>query len=218
VIPSGDMDGLGCALDGAELVNVAQHGVDHQNRRTGAAAGEFADDWSRGRLAVELARGWTRIASLPRARRLFVPPWNDVHPALEAALQDCGFFGWSAEGAIGAEDQGPEAFPRLDVHLDLMRWRGGARFRGRRRFLAGLRRELARRRKARLWDAPIGLLSHHLAHDEPAWDFLGEFLQWSRAHPQLGWADLPSLMPPAEPAARTSSMFEAGATEHRCYA
>ena len=185
------MDGLAGALKGSALVNVAQHGVDHQNRRTGSAAGEFADDWSQARLAVELARGWELIAGLPRAAQVFVPPWNDVHPALEAALRDGGFVGWSVEGGLGAEDP----LPRVDAHLDLMRWRGGARFRGRGRFLAGLRRELARRRRAGRWDAPIGLLTHHLAHDNAAWDFLREFLAWSHAQPQLGWVALPDLMP-----------------------
>ena len=190
VIPAGDMAGLAPALASAGQVTVVQHGVDHQNRREGAAAGEFAHDWPQARLAAEISRGWGRIAGLPGALQVFVPPWNDVHPALEAALRDCGFVGWSAEGSV---DAGP--LPRRDVHLDLLRWRGGARFRGRARFLAALRRELARRRRDGRWDAPIGILTHHLAHDAPAWRFLAAFLRWSQGRPQLAWVDLQSLLP-----------------------
>jgi hypothetical protein len=35
---------------------------------------------------------------------------------------------------------------------------------------------LAERRRAGLWDEPLGLLSHHLDHDEDAWRFLEVFL------------------------------------------
>lgn len=176
VIPAGDMAGLAQMLAQAGRVCVVQHGVDHQNRREGAAAGEFAHDWPQARLAADLALGWARVAGLPRVLKVFAPPWNDVHPALEAALRDRGFVGWSAEG--GLDDA--EGLPRQDVHVDLLRWRGGARFRGRGRFLADVRRELSRRRRARAWDAPIGLLTHHLAHDAAAWSFLEYFLRWSR--------------------------------------
>ena len=195
VIPAGDMEGLSHVLNGALLVNVTQHGVDHQNRRTGRAAGEFADDWSEARIADALASGWDRIAELPRAWRVFVPPWNDIHTALEGALRTCSFTAWSVEGGLG--DEG--GLPRVDVHLDLMRWRGGARFRGRRRFLSGLTRELARRRRAGRWDSPVGLLTHHLAHDAAAWDFLALFLRWSGARAELEWVALTDLLPAVSP-------------------
>lgn len=188
VIPAGDMEGLAAVLANADLVTVAQHGVDHQNRRTGPAAGEFAHDLSKAGLAAELRRGWARIETLPRAQPVFVPPWNDIHPALEAAMLDSGFVAWSAEGGLG-----PEGFPRLDVHLDLLRWRGGARFRGRGRFLTDLRRELARRRCGGQWDAPIGVLTHHLAHDAQAWKFLESFIRWGQRRSQLAWCDLATL-------------------------
>jgi hypothetical protein len=190
VVPVGELSGLAMRLDGAELVSVTQHGVDHQNRREGPAAGEFPYDWSQRQIADALAAGWSRLATLPRALKVFVPPWNDVHPRLERALGAGGYAGWSANGLVSASG----TCPRLDVHLDLMRWRGGPRFRGAGKLSAGLAAELRRRRRTGLWEAPIGLLSHHLAHDAAAWSFLDDFLRWSAAQPELSWVSLPELL------------------------
>jgi len=190
VVPAGDMAGLSARLARAPLVSVAQHGVDHRNRRIGPAAGEFPHDWTLEDVEISLRRGWSLMQRLPRAERVFVPPWNDVHPQLEAALAACGYAGWSVNGAVGAA--GPVA--RTDVHLDLLRWRGGARFRGRGRFLRALTAELRRRRRAGLWTAPIGLLTHHLAHDEPAWSFLEAFLRWTARRGDMAWLGLPELL------------------------
>jgi hypothetical protein len=195
VVPAGDMVSLGARLADTTLVSVTQHGVDHQNRRGGPAAGEFPHDWTQGDLEIALRRGWSLIQGLPRAEAIYVPPWNDAHPALEAALAACGYAGWSVNGEMAPAGADPgEHLPRVDAHLDLMRWRGGARFRGRGRFLRTLAGELARRRKAGLWSAPIGILTHHLAHDERAWRFLEAFLTWSLRRPEFAWAALPDLL------------------------
>jgi hypothetical protein len=191
VVPAGDMASLARRLARADLVTPIQHGIDHRNRRIGPAAGEFPHDWSAAELAAGLRRGWALIEGLPRVRAVFAPPWNDIHPELAAALAACGYVGWSANGALAKA----EGLARVDAHLDLLRWRGGARFRGTWRFLDLLTAELARRRKAGLWDAPIGLLTHHLAHDERAWDFLERFLAWSGRRPDLVWTALADLLP-----------------------
>jgi hypothetical protein len=69
---------------------------------------------------------------------------------------------------------------RLDTHLDLMRWKSAARFRGAARFLLRARRLLVERRTMGAWDQPLGLLTHHLDHDEAAWRFLEAFLPIAR--------------------------------------
>jgi hypothetical protein len=210
VIPDGDMRGLGERLTQATQVNVVQHGVDHRNRRDGAAAGEFPHDWPAAQVAIALRRGWSLMQALPRAAMVFTPPWNDVHPELETALRVTGYAGWSANGGLGVAgtptkssidlaDFGlPESrcdsLPRIDVHLDLLRWRGGARFRGDGPFLDGLAGEMRRRRRAGQWSAPIGVLTHHLDHDDAAWAFLEAFLLWSRAEPAMGWVSLPQAL------------------------
>ena len=193
-VPAGDMTSLAGRVARASLVTVIQHGVDHQNRRTGPKAGEFPHDWDRHDLEIALRRGWSLLQAVPRAQPIYVPPWNDAHPELEAALGACGYTGWSVNGELAPALGGDGRLPRMDVHLDLLRWRGGARFRGRGRLLSDLAGELRRRRLAGRWDAPIGLLTHHLAHDERAWRFLEAFLNWSVARREFAWTALPALL------------------------
>jgi hypothetical protein len=190
VTPVGEMSGLAARLDGVELVNLAQGGGAPETRREDPEAGEFALDWDQKQVQAALAAGWSRIENLPRVLKVFVSPWSDIHPRLERALSANGYAGWSARGLAAASG----TCPRLDIHLDLMPWRDGPRFRGRGALLAALAGELRRRRRAGLWEAPIGLLSHHRAHDTPAWTFLGEFLRWTSAQPEFGWVSLPDLL------------------------
>lgn len=189
VVPDYRPDRLAAMLGGRAHVSVLQHGVDHLNRRTGASAGEFPEDWTRWKIAEALRASWSRLEALPGAYAVFVPPWNDVHPALPAALKTCGYVGFSAWGALSA----PADLHRIDAHLDLMRWRDGARFRGEHRLYADLGEALRLRRRQDRWDEPIGLLTHHLAHDEAAWAFLAWFLDWSVRRPELRWTSLPAL-------------------------
>jgi hypothetical protein len=204
VIPDGDMVGLAARLAGTPGISVAQHGVDHQNRRLGAAAGEFPPEWRRIRLATQVRAGWRRMAALPAAAQVFVPPWNDVHPELRAVLADCGYVAWSAWGEAQDEGDGQDAPPRIDAHLDLMRWKGGARFRGEAKFLGELRGLLTARRRSGQWNEPVGLLTHHLAHDEAAWAFLARFAGWSAGRRDLVWRSLPELIEASRPQARSA--------------
>lgn len=190
VIPDGDLAALGARLSDATGVSVVQHGVDHQNRRVGREAGEFPHDWRRIRVATQVRAGWRRLSALPGATQIYVPPWNDVHPELPAVLEDCRYVGWSAWG----QTVGETVPRRVDAHLDLMRWKGGERFRGEAKLLGELRHLLARRRRAGAWDAPIGLLTHHLVHDEAAWAFLRRFTGWTAARPDVVWRSLPHLV------------------------
>jgi hypothetical protein len=189
VIPDGPREDLRALVAGRPWVSIAQHGADHRNRRDGPAAGEFPSNWTREQIIAAVTSGWSRLAGLPGAQRVFVPPWNDVHPALPEALRDSGYLALSAWGEIG------RAGDRLDAHIDLMRWRKGARFRGAARVHAALADALRRRRLAQQWDAPIGLLTHHLDHDPAAWAFLEAFLAWSADRPELVWASLADLLP-----------------------
>jgi len=55
--------------------------------------------------------------------------------------------------------------------------------------------DVRNRRLDGLWDAPIGLLTHHLDHDRAAWAFLDAFLTWSGRRPELVWVSLAELLP-----------------------
>ncbi|HEV2530578.1 polysaccharide deacetylase [Phenylobacterium sp.] len=190
VIPDSQPQRLAPLLAGRADVRVIQHGVTHCSHRDGPAAGEFATEATREDIIHALRAGWAALRGLPGLFPAFAPPWNDIHPALPAALRSCGFVGLSGWGELS-----PAARPfRIDTHIDLMRWRDGPRFRGRGRFQADLRAALALRRREGRWDAPIGLLTHHLAQDEAAWAFLAQFLAWSRARAAFEWTGIDALV------------------------
>ncbi len=203
VIPDQELRTLAACLAVGVNACPVQHGVDHQNRREGAEAGEFPHHWLRLRVVTPMRQGWSRMQVLPDVLPLFVPPWNDIHPELPGAIADCGYVAWSAwstlpEAALETPRAPP---PRIDAHIDLLRWRGGARFRGASKIYIALREQLETRRKAERWDAPIGLLTHHLDHDEAAWAFLEDLLAWTRTHPDIAWRGPRELVAPAPQAA-----------------
>jgi len=172
-VPDGDMTALVEACAATPDIDLAIHGFRHENRApAGQPSGEVNDQDSPEAIAAEVE---TAIAVFARAGLkpdLFVPPWNNAHTTLDAALVRHGLT-VSRYGEPRAPDASP---PRLDAHLDVMRWKPEARFRGSVRFLLRARKLLVERRVRGLWDDPIGLLTHHLDHDETSWRFLEAFL------------------------------------------
>lgn len=155
-------------------VEIAVHGFKHVNRQPeGQGFGEIIDsdevDWVRAQLRATVLL-FHRAGVAPT---LFVPPWNNLQPQLLDALPDSAISVVSGFDRNSGSDGG---VTRLDAHLDVLRWKGGGRFRGTWRFLSRMRRLMAQRRKAGLWDEPIGLLTHHLDHDKATWLFLERFL------------------------------------------
>lgn len=155
-------------------VEIAIHGFRHINRQPfGKGFGEVVaeDDiaWVRDQLRATVM-AFHRSGAQPT---LFVPPWNNLAPQILEALADSPVHAVSAfDQAMGTQD----GVARLDAHLDVLRWKDGARFRGSWRFLSRLRRLMAQRRRSGQWNEPIGLLTHHLDHDRATWLFLDRFL------------------------------------------
>lgn len=161
-------------VEAEPAVEIAIHGFKHVNRQPpgqgfGEVVPEDSLEWVRAQLRATVM-AFHRAGSQPT---LFVPPWNNLAPQLTEAARD------SSITAISAFDQDQDCegdVTRLDAHLDVLRWKGGGRFRGRWRFLSRLRRLLTERRMSGRWDEPIGLLTHHLDHDAATWAFLDQFL------------------------------------------
>lgn len=171
-VPDGDIPALVTAcreVPGAEL---AIHGFRHKNRAPpGQPFGEVYDLDRLADVMSDLSGAMEVFRRAGAAPRLFVPPWNNAHPTLKRAL---GLQGLSLS-CYGQMRNAAEP-NRLDAHLDVMRWKPAARFRGAIRFLLRARRLLAERRVKGAWDQPLGLLTHHLDHDEAAWRFLEALL------------------------------------------
>ncbi len=172
VVPAQATAALADRVAGEPGIDVLQHGYAHANH---AVAPEKNVELGVQRPAMmtlgELATGWMALERLfgDRALAVMVPPWNRIAPVLVPTLPEIGYRGLSTFGLR------PRAHPvrgllQINTHVDLIDWKGGRAFAGEGAALAALVNALAR---ARVGDGePIGILSHHLAMDAGAWDFL----------------------------------------------
>jgi hypothetical protein len=185
VIPTTAEETLAPWLRAHPGVTPCQHGFAHANY---APQGEKAREIG-GRLVAtvldELARGRTRLQSIFGAALsdVLVPPWNRIDAEVIPHLPGLGF------SALSCFAPTPPTSPiaRLDSDLDIVDWRGGRVGRS----LDDLARKIAGivERQDRL-----GILTHHLAHDEVAWINLGEMLNRLAEHPAVRWTAAAGLL------------------------
>ena len=172
VVPAQATAALAARLAGEPTVDVLQHGYAHVNH---ALPMEKKIELGLQRPAMmvlgDLGTGWMALERLfgPRALAVLVPPWNRIAPALVPALPEIGFHGLSTFG-IRTRPEPVRGLRQINSHLDLIDWRGGRGFVGLEAALDALVQALG---AARIKSGePVGVLSHHLAMDEAAWDFL----------------------------------------------
>jgi peptidoglycan/xylan/chitin deacetylase (PgdA/CDA1 family) len=180
VIPAGTGAALARRLDEAAQATVALHGWAHRNH---AGPGEKKQELGLHRpnaaILAELAAGRDRLAALHSDRFLpmLVPPWNRIAPEIAAEMPDIGF---GVLSVFGPEDrQAPVKY--LNTHVDIIDWRGSRGGRPE----ADLVSEMIGRIEA--GPEPVGLLIHHLVHDEAAWTFLGRLFDLTADHPAVTW-------------------------------
>jgi len=177
VIPDGDLSALAKQLESAEGITIAQHGVDHENKLPdGGPRSEFPEDMQQEAINAAVSAGHARLSAAGLDPILFVPPWNEPSDRLIKAIKSAGYDAYSI-GKNGDERDGLE---HVGAQVDILRWKGTPHFRGRRRIFDALRYELEDRRRHGAFDKPIGLLTHHLVHDEEAWAFLVWFAQYAQ--------------------------------------
>ena len=182
VVPATATQALAARLAGETGVDVLQHGYAHTNH---APAGDKKMELGPHRPAMlvlgDLGTGWMALERLfgTRALPVLVPPWNRMAPLLVPTLPEIGFRGLSTFGPR-QRAQPVKGLLQVNTHLDLMDWRGNRGFVGEEAALAALVRALA---AARITGEPVGVLSHHLAMDEGAWDFLRSLMGRARTMP-----------------------------------
>jgi len=183
------------------------HGWQHINYNTRHKPAEFGAERSHAKLVRDagLALG-SFSAAFRDVKPIFVPPFNRITPALIRALPGVGFFGVSLMPTLLEQKLArlgskinvslPVPIPdlrssnRIDVHIDLINWQ--TRSAQEYRLLAQqLVRELRYRRLGYLrTDSPIGLLTHHLAHNLSIWRACDDVLGFLRSHPAVQFLDL----------------------------
>jgi len=171
-------------------VTVAVHGWSHENH---AAQGEKKQELGRHRpreiVLAELSQGRARLQRLHAGRfaPVLVPPWNRIDADLLPHLAGIGF---SALSVFGAPEPGPMRM--LNSTVDIMDWRGN---RGGRDHAALVSEIVAQLERAfRGEGGPVGLLSHHLVHDEVAWSFLDRLLKITAASGACRWRSVGELL------------------------
>ncbi|UIJ72052.1 polysaccharide deacetylase [Aurantimonas sp. HBX-1] len=194
-IPQGSGPALAEAVAGEAGIAVLQHGFSHANHApAGEKRAEFGDHRPRAAMRQEVAAGRDVLAALFPGRFLpvFVPPWNRIGAGFRTVLPGLGL---PVLSVFGAADAG--ATPRLvNTHLDIIDWRAGQALTAEDAD-ARLAREIALRIAAGPGCEPIGLLSHHLQHDEAAWTLLAALLDLLAPEPPvIAWPALPSLLAP----------------------
>ena len=211
VIPARASVGLADRLATAPDVAVLQHGWSHANWAPEGRQNEFGDDRPGRATAADLLGGWARLRALfaepldpgqpGRVLPVLVPPWNRIGAATAAALPALGYRALSGLGPRdpAAQDSGLAAGLRhINVHMDIIDWQGSRGFAGNAAVLGAALDHLAARRAGRADpDAPTGLMTHHLDHDEACWRFLDRFLAETTGHPAARWVGTAELLAPS---------------------
>ncbi|MCU0790189.1 MAG: polysaccharide deacetylase family protein [Nitratireductor sp.] len=204
-IPALADESLGAALRGFPLATAAVHGFAHTNHAPkGEKPCELGIHRPLGTVIAELRQGRKRLAELSggAAPQILVPPWNRIHDDVAAHAHEAGFAAISAHGWLVAPP--PHRLASVNAHLDIIHWSGGRKGRDWAWIASELERAL---REARLrgWRA-IGILGHHLAHDETAWRGLDEIMRFAAAN-GVKWVSAENLI--GEPAEAPAPLTQA---------
>jgi hypothetical protein len=197
VIPALARPELADALACRPPVAVLQHGWRHANRAAGGRKSEYPQGRSAAMVRAEIAAGQARLKALfgPRALPVLVPPWNRFAAEYLPLLPDAGMMGLSAMASSHPAAALPADMARLDVHVDLVAWRGDRGFVGTAAALGGL---VGRLRASRQADGaappPIGILTHHLIMDGATAAFLDRLTATARGHAAIRWAGAPEML------------------------
>ena len=196
VIPAQAQPTLAERLEPEPQIAALQHGYSHHNH---AGPGEKKSEFSAGRiLAARLAdmqAGHALLEGLFDARllRIFVPPWNRLAPDCLPAMPALGYLAVSAFQARSSHWAAP-GLAILNTHIDPIDWHGGDNAAAIERCLAMACAHLRAMRAGEQDMQPLGLLTHHLRHDETVWSFVAEFLSCTASHPAVRWLDAAAAM------------------------
>jgi peptidoglycan/xylan/chitin deacetylase (PgdA/CDA1 family) len=189
VIPAHVQEALAALLGNHPDVTVALHGWSHENH---APAHQKKQELGAHRptdvVLSELAAGFDRLNALFGRSfvPVLVPPWNRIDKALLPGLPQLGL---SALSVFGAEKSGP--VPEINTHADIMDWHGTRGCRPGGDIVADILKRMDEMQRS---GGAMGLLTHHLVHDEAAWQFIHGLLSVTAGHPACRWCSLPDLL------------------------
>jgi len=190
VIPEPAEPALGQRLsEEADTIVVSQHGFAHRNHAPkGEKAAELGAHRSADIVLAELATGREKLERLfgPRFLPILTPPWNRIGDEVAARRREVGLTGLSTFARMHADDPACE-----NTHIDIIDWKGGRKFAGFAKMASVVDEEISRRIDGA--PEPLGLLTHHLDHDDGVRDFLDAFLSVAADHPAARWPAVGAL-------------------------
>ncbi len=185
-IPAFTGQALADRLAGENHVSVAVHGWAHKSHSgPGEKNQELGDHRPAPDVLRELGEGVEKLSALHAGRfvPMLVPPWNRIAPSVVAGLPGLGF---RALSVFGPEKPAPLSM--LNTHVDIIDWRGT---RGGRQ-VEDVIADLVRVSQAQ--EGPIGLLTHHLVHDEAAWNGMSLVFEATAGRAECGWCGVDDLL------------------------
>ena len=198
VIPERLDPALAVLLPEGSGVAVLQHGFAHRNHAgSGEKSMELGPQRPRERVLDDVHRGFERLQSTFGEHFLpvLVPPWNRIAAGLLPFLPRCGLRGLSTFAPRKRPDPAP-GLREVNTHVDVIEWRGVRRGREGGVLAREVAGHLRARREGRVdAEEPTGVLTHHLDHDEGAWDFVEALLERVSAHPSASWRCARTLFP-----------------------
>ena len=190
VIPESTGNALVERLSDNEHVLVAVHGWSHTNYADShEKKQELGDHRPPSVVLAELQRGFTSLQQLHGKRfvPLLVPPWNRISSELVSHLGKLGYRGLSTFGNEPA-DNGMLDIVNINTHVDIIDWKGARGGRPVAELASEIETQLQENRST------IGILTHHLVHDEMAWQFLEQLFKVSSEHRGAHWLPVTDLL------------------------
>jgi hypothetical protein len=183
VVPKQATVALATRLADEPNVSVFQHGWRHRNHAPdGEKQVELGDHRPVDVVLDELQLGFSRMVELFSARFLpvLVPPWNRIADDVSERSRDIGLIGLSTFG------EPPPGDPHwINTHLDIFEWRPVRRPLSFSEAYAVLRVEVERRLAGD--PQPVGIMTHHLVHEEASWAFLDDLFDLTAKHRAVAW-------------------------------
>lgn len=178
---------LGSVLQDFQIV---QHGFGHHNHAPASGKKqELGNHRAPEAVMVELIAGMNKLKDVfgDNFLPVLVPPWNRISDDMVARLPNGKFFGLSCYGNRQIAEPAADVW-LINTHVDIIDWKNGKKFVGEDASVKSIISHLSARRLGQVDRAePVGLLTHHLVHDNACWDFLEALFVAMDQHPAVTW-------------------------------
>ena len=172
-------------------ITPAVHGISHTNHGGGNEKKiELGGQRSARAVIDELKTSREKMLQMfgNELSTMLVPPWNRISQGVAAKVEEAGFgaisgFGWKAP--IGN-------LPWINTHVDIIDWKNGKKTKSFDCVMAELSENLTIARENNY--APIGILTHHLVHNDATWSMLEALFELIGARQHIDWLNSSELI------------------------